>query len=698
MLREAADGPRLGERLRRIRRHRFVGRAAERAAFRRSLAAPRQSAPVMFVHGPGGIGKSALLDEMAGMAEDTGVAPLRVDAAAVGASRDALMQAVDGAPPDEQLVMLIDNYELLSSLDEWMRERFLAGLPENALVVIAGRRPPGSAWLADPAWRELVAVLPLTNLAPAEQQDYLIAEGVSPQCHERLRALSHGHPLALSLLVDRLRRGEHTRSAVPRRLTDVPDVLRALLARIVEPPPTARHTRALQICAHARYTTETLLDAVMGGTDGDVLSVARLFQWLRTLPFMVECPFGLHPTDIARDVLDADLQWRNTDDHGELHRRVRAYVIGQVRADGPGPNLHHRVADAIFVARVHPEVGELVRPGRGGGSTQPLRLADRAALVELAAGQQGAAQADLVEHWMDRQPAAFRVLRDGNGTPAGFAALLALDEATEADLDADPGARAMWNYAIAHGRPRAGESVLAWRFLVDGVVDGAAEAHLAPADLLALLAAWRIEEGMARPAVSWDFVGVLDDATWEPLMRYLDFGRAAAADYTVGGRHHAVFGHDWRRVGLVEWLHLTQARELGLPAAPPHCHVSDQTLAESEFAAAVRDALRNLHEPLALRGNALLDSRLVRERAERDQDPVDVLRGVLADAAERLRSDPRRESDHRALDLTFLHPAPTQEQAAKALDMSFSTYRRRRDRAVQRIVDLLWQGEIGGGV
>lgn len=688
----------LGERLHRVRRDRFVGRGAELDAFRHALAAPRQSPPIMFVHGPGGTGKTALLEMMAGIAADAGITAHQVSASTPDESRAALLRAVGDVPQHSRLVLLVDDYERLAPLDEWMRETFLAALPDDALVVLAGRLAPGSAWAADPAWRDLVVVVRLLDLTPDEQLTYLVAEGVDPHARERLLALSHGHPLALSLLVDRVLRGAHTRAGVPRRLTDAPDVLRALLARIVDPPPTPRHAHALQICAHARFTTEDLLAAVLPGSDDDALGAARLFQWLRTLPYVDESAFGLQPVDIVRDVLDADLQWRHSDDYEDLHRRVRACVVGQAALAASGPDLQRRIGDAIFVARGHPQVGELLRLGPPAVEpAEPISRDDRAAVVELTARRQGVAQARMVEHWLSRQPGAFRIFRTAGGAPAGYAALLALDEATEADLAIDPGARAMWGYAVQHGRPRAGESVLAWRFLVIDEQQAVAGRGLSPATLLALLVAWRAEEGMARSAVSWEFVGCFDDdAPWAPLLAYLNFGRAAAADHNIDGRRYPVFGHDWRRVGLAEWLELTQARELGQPAAAPHCHESDRALAEADFGAAVRDALRNLHEPLALRGNALLDSRLVREQAGRDQDPVDVLREVLTTAADRLRSDPRRESEYHAFDRTFLRPASTQERAAKALDMSFSTYRRRRDRAVQRIVDLLWQREIGG--
>jgi hypothetical protein len=48
------------------------------------------------------------------------------------------------------------------------------------------------------------------------------------------------------------------------------------------------------------------------------------------------------------------------------------------------------------------------------------------------------------------------------------------------------------------------------------------------------------------------------------------------------------------------------------------------------------------------------------------------------------------------IDRTFLRPAPTQERAAELLGLPFSTYRRHRNRGVERIVAWLWQRELYG--
>lgn len=97
-------------------------------------------------------------------------------------------------------------------------------------------------------------------------------------------------------------------------------------------------------------------------------------------------------------------------------------------------------------------------------------------------------------------------------------------------------------------------------------------------------------------------------------MDYIDFARAEEADYLVGGSRYAVFAHDWRRVGLREWLDLTAAREVGAPWASPAPEPSPVlVLSQPEFADAVRAALRDLHAPDRLRHSPLLRSRLVRD-------------------------------------------------------------------------------------
>lgn len=152
-----------------------------------------------------------------------------------------------------------------------------------------------------------------------------------------------------------------------------------------------------------------------------------------------------------------------------------------------------------------------------------------------------------------------------------------------------------------------------------------------------------------------------------------------------------MYAHDWRVLGVDEWLALTAERELGAPVTA--ASAPELVLSQPEFADAVRGALRDLHRADRLAGNPLLRSRLVRGA----DDPAGELRRLIEEAAATLRDDPREESLHRVADRTFLRPAPTQERAAEMLGLPFSTYRRHRNRAVERIAGWLWERELYGG-
>lgn len=119
-------------------------------------------------------------------------------------------------------------------------------------------------------------------------------------------------------------------------------------------------------------------------------------------------------------------------------------------------------------------------------------------------------------------------------------------------------------------------------------------------------------------------------------------------------------------------------------------------LSHEEFAASVKEALRAIHQPQALLRNPLVASSMVQStlRERPDDRPDQVLRGLIIDAAQVVKSDPRAETQYRALDRTYLRPAPSQEKAAELLDLPFSTYRRYRDRGIEAITDWLWEQDI----
>ncbi|URM99517.1 hypothetical protein LUW76_37275 [Actinomadura madurae] len=229
--------------------------------------------------------------------------------------------------------------------------------------------------------------------------------------------------------------------------------------------------------------------------------------------------------------------------------------------------------------------------------------------------------------------------------------------------------------------------MLAWRFFVD------AEPEQRPSRSETMIRLWHGQEIITRSGQAWDLVTVPSERDyWDPLLSFFDFHHAPEASYRVGGRLYDVYAHDWRVLGVDDWLALTAERELGAPVTAATVAAPELVLSQQEFADAVRGALRDLHRPDRLLDNPLARSRLVRS----DDDPAASLRRLIEEAAGVLREDPREESLYRVVDRTFLRPAATQERAAEMLGLPFSTYRRHRNRAVERIVAVLWEREVYG--
>ena len=187
-------------------------------------------------------------------------------------------------------VIMVDTYELFTPLDSWLREIFLPLLPDNVLVVLAGRNQPSPGWHADPGWQALFRVLPLRNLSSEESRQYLTLRGVPPEQCQAVLHFTHGHPLALSLVAETFAQ----RPAVTFRPDAAPDMIKTLVEQFVQKVPGPAHRAALEACAQVRVMTEALL--------GDMLKLPdahELFDWLRGLSFIESGPLGLFPHDLA---------------------------------------------------------------------------------------------------------------------------------------------------------------------------------------------------------------------------------------------------------------------------------------------------------------------------------------------------------------------------------------------------------------
>jgi AAA ATPase domain len=691
---EIASGGTLGDLLASRRRRRFVGRTSEVELFRVALESSEPQFLLLYIHGPPGIGKTSLLDVYAEIATEAGASVVRLDGRDLVPSPQAVLQAlgvpevlegdsiIAGPSRDGRMVIMFDTYERLASLDEWVRTWLEPRLPATALTVLAGRAAPDSAWRADPAWRELLRVVSLRNLSPEDSRQYLHACGVHPDRFDQLVELAHGHPLGLSLLADvDVRGGE----AAADPLT--PDLVGTLLRRFVEIVPSGQHRRALEVCALARVTTEALLREVLGPKDA-----YETFAWLRELSFVESGREGVHPHDLARDALAADLRWRDPDGYRQLLRGIRDHINRRMLTSR-GQEQQRAIADAKYMFRRLPGVPSPVDwDPWGQQQPEPARPADREPILDLVLAWEGAASAAIAARWWERQPEGFFVVRGQDGLVGGFVAVLDLTRASAEDLAADPGGHAAWEYAARQAAPRPAETITQSRFIVDR------EAYQGPSPTLNAVAILALQRYLGTPNLAWDFLTLADPERWDAYFAAADQPRADGADFSLGGRRYGLFAHDFRQVPADVLLERITERALAQDITPSSVTIKPPllVLSQTEFDDSVRQALRDLRRPDLLARNTLLRTRLVHDRAGDDEPSAATLETLVRAAVETLREHPRDDKLWRAVERTYVRPSATQERAAAALGLPFSTYRRHLTQGVDRVVGWLWDQEVYG--
>jgi hypothetical protein len=566
-----------------------------------------------------------------------------------------------------------------------VRQQLVPRLPLDALTVLAGRRPPGPGWRADPAWRELLRVVSLRNLDPGDSREYLAACGLDEQLQTRVIALTHGHPLGLSLCADvAVRGGEIGDDALH------PDLVGDLVRGLVDVLPDERQRTALAACAQARVTTEELLRTVLAPEPAPD-AAHECFTWLQELSFIEVGPDGVSPHDLARDVLDADLRWRDAAEYTRIFRLVADAIRGRLRVLR-GQDQQRAIADLKFLFRHIPGVlSPIDWEAWGQHHPTPATRDDRDAVLDLIADAEGDEAGRIAEIWWDAQPAGYWVLHDAADQVRGVICLLDLTAAGEDRRGADPGAQIVWDHAHRHRPPRTGEVVTQTRFIVDR------DAYQGPSPTLNAVPIVTLQRQLSTPNLAWDYLTMHEPDAWDDFFALADLHRVPAGDFALAGRHYGVFAHDYRERPVDDLIDLWVERSL---AQDPTLQVGAerrlQVLSQSAFDDAVRQALRDLHRPDLLGRNALLGSRLLQTEAGGRAPDAATLDALVRAAVDTLRQHPRDDKLLQAVERTYVDPAPTQEAAAARLGVPFSTYRRHLTQGIERIVAWLWDRELYG--
>jgi hypothetical protein len=439
---------------------RLVGREDERAILHRVLDA--DGPLVVFVHGLAGVGKSTLVQAFAVEARDRGATVLRLDcraieptergflAALAGATGADLSTATDAAARlerlGEQVVLILDTFEVFRLFDAWLQQRFVTLLSHNVRVVLSGREPPMSGW--ESTLGDLFRSLALGGLSVDDAATLLRQSGVDAASAERIDRFARGHPLSLKLAASALRnRPDVSIEAVT--VQAIVEELTELYQDVLEPATR----RALDAAAVVRRPTKSLLAAMLPDT-----APQDAFDRLLDLPFVELSDDGLVLHDTVRETVAANLRSADPD----RSRRYRAAAWRQLRAEVTQASSHELwryTADLLYILQ-NPIVREAFFPTTEHQlSPEFARREDGPAIAAIVTRWEPPESIEILEAWWRREPSAFRVMRDRQGAVAGFHILAELDQLSHGLLETDPVARRCWEHLRRDPVPR-GQRVL----------------------------------------------------------------------------------------------------------------------------------------------------------------------------------------------------------------------------------------------
>jgi DNA-directed RNA polymerase specialized sigma24 family protein len=685
-IREAVDA--LEERL-------FVGRTRDIDTFQTWLERPAGPEPqILNVHGPGGVGKSALLAAFRRIAEAGGRPVTVVDGRSVPADADSFLATACavGAPKrgskgssatarakdpmavlnETRPLLLIDAFEELEELSRWLQEEFLPNLDTEVRVVVAGRFRLGPGW-SD--WQKIIRTIALRGLSGHDVKEYLARRGIEDAALvQQVLSATGGLPLAVSLAADLIQQlGVRKFDAAPEwRLA-----VRALVERLLEKVPDPAMREALEACSVVRQFDEATLAATLGRED-----ISAAFDRLCRLSVVRPTEHGLMLHDDLRRMMAEDLRWRKPERYRDLRLAALAYYRERARTAPPSERpwlvaerlylWGNEVVQSILFRQDEPGL-VYVEPGRPEDTDDVLGVWSQW-LETILPSQQAMDYSEFTpeqdREWIERllvHPAVrLRVARDHDGTAIGFDTTIPIFRGSVELLQQHPmfaiTLRAYFGPRLPDLPERAEDS--RYHYLLQAAyTDALPEATEAALlrDLVGLL---------ARGGV---FLTITSVPGRKRLLEALGFRWVEGAREWVWDREHPADGYvlDLSQIGVEAWIDAIVSG-----GRPP------KAIDPDELEEALRAVLLGWEDDDVLEKSPVAE--LIGGAGEPSADGV---RAFVRAALERARDGAAedREQALRAVELAYLERGLSHERAADRMLVSRSTFYRLLRRGTQAL-------------
>lgn len=264
----------------------------------------------------GGIGAEALTDWLRGFLDKSAIDLLLDPAKKLTFD---FLEDLAKVAEKKRIVLLLDTYEQMSALEDWVGEA-AQKIPPNVLMVVAGRKLPDwrrvwSGWMMNAQVEELK---PMTEdiMRQLIHRYYATMRGGIPDSKQvdTINKFARGLPMVVTSAVQLwVKYGVEDFQSVKA------EIVANLVDRLMEGVPSSL-IPALEAAAIVRWFDQPILRAVLNKED-----VRDVYNELRRFPFVRTRVEGLALHDSVREMMDENLRVQDFERHAELHERAAVY-------------------------------------------------------------------------------------------------------------------------------------------------------------------------------------------------------------------------------------------------------------------------------------------------------------------------------------------------------------------------------------
>jgi len=298
----------------------------------------------------------------------------------------------------QPITILVDTYEEMEGLDDWVCRTLVRELPDGIKVVIFGRNQLHRVNFDWDEYGDTVKAMELPELSEADTKAYLVHHGLRDTAAlNEVYQFTGGYPLLLVLVVHLTREsGGWEAVGTLERSADRDFVATQLLNRILREERVHEVRDFLEHGCIARWFDPEVVSVIM---EVDIAQGRAIYDKLRRHSFIQPHPYGLKFHDKIRELLLERLKFTSKAEYKRLTGRLMAYYAGKAGIAHPpaakeqakaGPSgdskyaIHIEQAQGVVIgdqARVTQQFGgEIFSPAHpaAGRASRAQRCADLA--------------------------------------------------------------------------------------------------------------------------------------------------------------------------------------------------------------------------------------------------------------------------------------------------------------------------------